>query len=224
MRRPDAAVDRRDATCAVVGRCAGPALCGRSGRTLAATGVGRVGALAALLFGLSGCAAPRAAAPMTADARVGNAALVEYVADSPYVTAEAAYRMAYLLRHDALFDGEFAALRDELVEAGIVRRRWGHAAEQYINRATAAVLICESLRWPGGVNWRLTGLGRYAWRDLQYRNVAGSGADWGLVRGGEFLGMIQRAEEQLRARGSGGPATDGSSAIELGPQPGAERR
>lgn len=186
--------------------------------------VDRISATIVIALAISGCAAPRAAAPVPADALRGNAALVEHIADSPYVTAEAAYRMAYLLRHDAAFEGDFSALASSLIEAGIARKHWRHAPDQYVNRATAAVLICEALRWPGGVNWRLTGLGRYAWRDLQYRNVAGSSAEWGLVRGGEYLGMIQRAEEQLSARGKApGTASDGA-AIELGARPDAERR
>ena len=44
----------------------------------------------------------------------------------------------------------------------------------------------------------MLGLGRYAYRELQYHQIAGPGGDLGLVSGGEFLGIVRKADEYKR--------------------------
>lgn len=155
------------------------------------------------LLALTGCQRPHAPADAPAAPASGNAALVEYIADQPFVTADAAYRAAYVLWKGSAFAGDYASLSAELVAHNIADRGWRFPANEYIDRGTAAYLVCRAADIRGGVNWTLTGLSRYAWRELQYRNIAGPESDWGLIRGGEFLGIVQRADdERVRREGA----------------------
>jgi hypothetical protein len=151
---------------------------------------------------LTGCQATmRHATTQPAVPRTGNAELVMYISDQPYLTAETAYRAAHLLAKGTPFDGDFDALASTLRSAGLIARHWRHTSDQYLDRGAVGFVICRACRIRSGVNWTLTGLGRYAWRELQYKGIAGGGGEYGLMSGGEFVGLLSRAEDYLRRTG-----------------------
>jgi hypothetical protein len=171
-----------------------------------------LGTLAFLL--LSGC---HAASPRTAQPAVPtetNAELVEYISDLPYVTAESAYRAVYILAKGAVFEGDYDALTTAMESDGLIGRGWNRDADTFIDRAAVGHLVARACHIRTGLNWRLTGLGRYAYRELIYLGIAHPGGEYGLISGGEFLGLLARAEEYLHKVGR----TPGEEA-ELGEEP-----
>ncbi len=185
--------------------------------------------LAIIGCGLAGCDAtqrrdtanPVTAQPgaesMTAEAaqaevpRQSSAELMDYIGNQPFVTAEAGYRAAHFLARGESFDGDFPALSAELAGAAIIDDGWHYAPDYVLRRADVGYMICRACDIRTGINWPLFGLGRYAYRELQYLNIAGPGGEWALVSGGEFQGIVRRADEYRRR--AGGPRA------ELGPQP-----
>lgn len=157
--------------------------------------------IALLLTGLTlaGCQATGRAPQLGDVPRESTAELMLFVSNEPYVTAEPAYRVVYALQHGEAFTGDFDALRAALVSDGIIASSWPHAPDQYVNRGTIAYMVCKACEIRTGLNWVLTGLGRYAWRELQYRGIAGPGGELGLMRGGELTGLILRAEDYRRS-------------------------
>lgn len=153
---------------------------------------------AMLCLVLCGCHAtePRATTSLEVP-RAGNAELVLYISDQPYVTAEAAFRAVHLLANGEPFAGDFAELRAALESQGLIGSGWGYVPEQYVKRAAIGYMLCRACRIRTGVNWNLTGLGRYAWRELQYHEIAQGGDENRLMSGGEFVGTLLRAEEYL---------------------------
>lgn len=145
-----------------------------------------------------------------------NAELIEYIADQPFVTAEAAYRSIYILSKGQVYTGDYSSLTQELVTEKIVSPMWNNPADEALDRGAVAYMVARALDIQGGVNWFLTGLGRYALRELQYRQIAHSGGELSLVSGGEYLGILARAEEFLfKKRGS-----QSGERAELGAEPG----
>jgi hypothetical protein len=152
-------------------------------------------AAAACLTAL-GC---RSASPSTQPApRDSSATLVAYIGDQPYVTAEAAYRATYALANDgASFDGDFAALRSALLAAKLIDD-WDYDAATFIHKHAIGVMICRACKIRTGLNWNLTGAGRYAWRELIYHRIARPSGELGLISGGEFVSVLLKAEEYLK--------------------------
>ena len=174
---------------------------------------------AGLMLLAHGCAPPRAMgmAPVPNNA---NAALMDYIGDQPFVTAEAGYRAAYVFWKGQPYDGDFAGVRGALVDGGIASGGWNHDPADCLDRATAGYLICKACGINSGINWPLTGLGRYAWKELQYRQIAQPSGEMGLIGGGEFLGVLIKAEDYARRSGT----TDMGQKAELGAQPAADGR
>jgi hypothetical protein len=164
---------------------------------------------------LPGC---RAALPRTttqpAVPTQSNAELVEYIGDLPYVTAESAYRAIYILSKGEVFEGDYQALTAALVADRLIGQGWNYEADAFLDRAAVAYLVARACRIRTGLNWRLTGLGRYAHRELIYRGIAHPSGECSLISGGEFVGMLARAEEYLHKMGRApGELAD------LGPEP-----
>ena len=170
---------------------------------------------ATALATLSGCQAalPRDTTQTEIPADT-NAELVEYISDQPFVTAEAAYRAIFILETGEIFDGDYEALQSDLRSRGIVAPDWTFAENQCLDRSAVGRLVARACDIQTGINWKLTGLGRYGYRELIYREIAHPGGEYTLVSGGEFLGVLARAEEYLHEVGR--PA--GESA-ELGTEP-----
>ncbi len=170
-----------------------------------------------ILLALAGC---RLTVPSgdgaTASIPAGNAELMAYIAEQPLVSAEAGYRAAYLLHSGEAFAGDFEALRARLAEDDLIPLRWSHAPDEALTRAAVGTLIYRACELKSGVNAQLTGLGRYAWRELQYRRIAEPASEYNLISGGEFVGLLLRADEFR-----GGRRDDPSGpTLELGDRPG----
>lgn len=172
--------------------------------------------VAALGLFLSGCqaAGPRLATTQPTVPTEGNGALAEYIADQPYVTVEPAYRAVYILWKNEVFDGDFDALTGALVSGGVIRSGWDYPPEALISRGSVGYLLCRACGVRSGLNWQLTGLGRYAWRELNYLGIASPLSEYGYVPGGQFIGMLARAEEYMH-RYEKGDVTR----VELGEEP-----
>jgi hypothetical protein len=160
---------------------------------------------------LAGCQAPHMA-PTAPVPHSGTAELVLLIGDQPFVTAEPAYRAIYALANGEAFAGEFAELTEKLRAAGLIGKDWNYAADRCLDRGTVAFMVCRACKIESGVNWRLTGLGRYAWRELQFKRLVGAGSEYPLMSGGEFVGLLSRAEDYLQRthKGGEGPVPLGS--------------
>lgn len=155
-----------------------------------------------LMAGLwSGCRVTLPADRTPGLAPHGNAELTGYIAELPYVTAEAGYRAAHALWKGASFDGDFAALASAL-RSGEIVGDWDHSPNDLLSRSDVGYMICRAADVRSGLNWRMTGLGRYAWRELTYQGIASPGNEYGFLSGGEFLGILARADD-FRARRAG---------------------
>ncbi len=124
----------------------------------------------------------------------GNAALIEYIAQLPYVTAEPGYRAVHILWKQSEFQGDFQALQQTL-RAGEIIGDWDHQPDSILMRGDVGYMLCRALEIKSGLNWVLTGLGRYAWRELNYLGIASPLSETGYVPGGQFLGFLSRAED-----------------------------
>ena len=155
--------------------------------------------LAPLLMGCQ-AAGPHAANPVAVPSET-NAELVEYISDQPYVSAEAAYRAVFILAKGEIFHGDYEALATEMRGNGLIGQTWSYASDTFVDRAAIGFLVPRACHIRSGLNWQVTGLGRYAYRELIFRRIAHPSGELGLISGGEFLGVLARAEEYLRKAG-----------------------
>ena len=163
-----------------------------------------------LLTLFAGCQAPHAPSE-TPPPKTGSAELVMYLADEPFVTAEPAYRAIYALAQGEAFTGDFDTLAGQLRADNLIGKYWNYGADRCLDRAAVAFMVCRACKIQSGVNCMLTGLGRYAWRELQFKGIAEGGSETALMSGGEFVGLLSRAEEYLQRTG-----TTGEQTVELG--------
>ncbi|MCA9243121.1 MAG: hypothetical protein KDA32_04140 [Phycisphaerales bacterium] len=163
--------------------------------------------LAALTM-LAGCASalPRDSRPVPTG---GNAELMSHIADSPYVTSEAGYRAARIVWRGAPFEGDYAALSAELEQGGLIGD-WDLGATDYLRRYQVGQMLCVAAGIKTGVNWNMTGFGRYGYRELVFHEIAEPRGDYGLIPGGEFAGILRRLDDWTARR-------DGTR-VELGPE------
>ncbi len=160
---------------------------------------------------LSGCqrVTVQVAEPPPAD---GNAPLMVYIQQLPFITAEAGYRATHILWKKQVFEGDFDALTATLREGKVIGD-WDYGPDDALNRSAVGHMICRACDIRGGANWLLTGMGRYAWRELNYLEIASPLSEYGYVPGGQFLGILARAEEfQYKWRESAEP-------VQLGDEP-----
>ncbi len=169
-----------------------------------------------LLSLLTGCQAamPRATDQAAVPAET-NAELVEYISDQPFVTAESACRAIYILANGEIFEGSYDELTQTMKSSDLLGDHWTHQDNEFLNRAAIGYLVARACKIRSGLNWRLTGWGRYAYRELIYLKIAHVSGELNLISGGEFLGLLARAEEYLHKTGR----VPGEAA-ELGQEPG----
>lgn len=141
---------------------------------------------------LIGCRATLPADLSPGPVPAGNAELTGYIAELPYVTADAGYRAGYTLWKGEPFDGEFDAVRQEL-RSGKIIGEWEKTPDELLSRAEVGYMVARAIELRRGLNWQLTGLGRYAWRELAYLGIVSASSEYGYVPGGEFLGILGRA-------------------------------
>ncbi len=170
----------------------------------------------------SGCAGrdaePRMSAdatPTPADTRVASAqaeaddpmptqssaALIAWIGRQPFVTAEAGYRIAHVIWAGKMFDGDYAELEAALEAGRVIDGVWEFAPDRPLNRGDVGYIICRAYNIRTGFWWNVLGLGRYAYRELQFHRIAGPGGEFGLPSGGEFQGIIRAADNWLADSG-----------------------
>lgn len=172
-------------------------------------------AVVLLPFVLTGCRAARPHAATQPAVPTGtNAELIEYISDQPFVAAEPAYRAVYILSKGEVYEGGFDELSAEMVGARLVSGAWNYDSTTYLDRAAIGYMVARACNIHTGLNWSLTGLGRYAYRELAYRRIAHPAGELSLISGGEFVGLLARAEEYLHKTGRGA-----GEAAELGAEP-----
>ncbi len=169
------------------GACAAP------DRATSAPVAATAGADDAAAIGASAAAAP--------DVPRGNADLLIYIAEQPILLAEPGYRAAYVLWKGEPFTGDFDELSRVLADGKIAGSWWELSADEPLDRAAVGYLVCRAGELNSGLNWQLTGLGRYAWRELVYHGIARASSEWNLISGGEFLGVLLKTEEYLASIG-----------------------
>lgn len=160
--------------------------------------------VAIALLASSGC---RVSLPNNDLPLESNAELIEHIAYMPYVTADAAWRSLYILKYKQVHQGSFEEVAAELSAAGIDLPEI--TASECPDRTEVAGVFHKICGVQPGLNYTLTGLGRYALRDLQYARIVRTQRDYGPLTGGEFLGLLARAEEEL----------GGTDKVKLGEEP-----
>lgn len=166
----------------------------------------------ALLFA-TGCRLTIPADRLPGPTPAGNAELMNYIAELPYLTADPGYRAAYLLWQNEPYEGEFADLAATLEQNEIVDD-WEVGPNDALSRDKIGYMVCRALDIKRGINWSVTGWGRYAWRDLAYLGIASRVSEIGFLTGGEFLGMMSRASDYVANR-----YASQSQRVDLGPRP-----
>lgn len=147
-----------------------------------------------------------------------NVSLLHYIADQPYVTAEAGYRAVYILWKREEFNGGFEELAAQLLSGRIIDGVWKHHPESRLTRADVGYMICRACDIRTGINWAVTGMGRYAWRELQFKEIAGGGGELGYIRGGEMVTVLAKAGEYAERRAGRNP-----DALDMTAEAGSER-
>jgi hypothetical protein len=161
-----------------------------------------VAAAAGLAAAGFGCRATLPAEMSPGPTPTGNVELTAHIAELPYVTADAGYRAAYALRHGESSEADFEELAAQLRQERIIGD-WDMPPNGLLDRSQVGYMIARAIDLKRGLNWQVTGLGRYAWRELSYLGIASASTDFGFVPGGEFLGILLRASDyQLQRRGS----------------------
>lgn len=173
-------------------------------------------ALFAALLPVAGCQSLHATESEVGPplAELDNPSLVERIQKQPWITADAGYRAIYVVWKGEVFSGDFGALQQELVDGHIVSHTWKDDSDTLLTRAKVGYMVCRALGIRTGLNWQLTGLGRYAWRELYYAGIVDAQSEHGLVSGGQFIGILSRADQKRDELGLARP-TD----VDLGPEP-----
>jgi len=167
-----------------------------------------------------GCAASKTPRQGLDYNQLEDATFLAYLADEPQVSVEEAYR-AMLILADGQDSGKgFEERRRILEERGFARSAWRLRPEQVIDRGSLSYMVCQILRYRGGIDRIILGswgLGdrRYAHRELVHRKLLDSGSlDYQPVTGGLLVGLLARADEEMVAR-----RLYESKGIDLGPEP-----
>jgi hypothetical protein len=156
---------------------------------------------------LTGCAIT-APAPSVEPDSLDDVTFLSQLADRPMVSVAEAYR-AVLILADGQDDAQsFAERQDKLVARGIARAAWGLGPDQAIDKGAVAYMVMRTCQIHGGLNCRTFGswgLGdrRYAFRELVYQRLLpdDAGSDYQVISGGEFVGLLHKADEHMQKAG-----------------------
>ena len=171
----------------------------------------RLRAAAALLITLpallTGCSGLRQTRPPVDPVTVSDSDFVHYLAQVSLVTTDEAFRAMLILVDGQDGSKSFEERRDRLVQRDIVNPAWITGPEYVIDRGAVAAMVCRACKLTGGINLVIfgsMGLGdrRYALRELVYREIMTTGADYAPVSGGEFVGILTRADALLAEQGA----------------------
>jgi hypothetical protein len=160
---------------------------------------------------LAGCVVTPPAPPVD-PATLPDTEFLNYLADRPLVSVDEACRAVLILTDGTDESGSFQQRFDKLQARGIVRPAWKLRPDQAVDKGTVAYMVMRGCRIPGGVNAHLFGswgLGdrRYAVRELMFENLLpeDAGSDYQLISGGEFIGLLHKADQYLQERATEHP-------------------
>ena len=101
------------------------------------------------------------------------------------------------------YDQRVASLKSR----GFLPKSFNHGATDALERGDVAVALAKHLGVRGGLTMRLTGITpRYATRELEYRGVYPPSSPQQIFTGGEFVGVIGKAEDFHRGDPTNLPA------------------
>lgn len=118
--------------------------------------------------------------------------------------ADTARALTILMSEGKENGADFGACKAYLTKRGILPDGWLEKVEATtpITKGRLAVLVCKTLGLKGGIWMRLFGpLPRLALNECAYLEVLPPGCDYGHVRGGELVGVIDRTD-RLRSVGT----------------------
>jgi len=118
--------------------------------------------------------------------------------------ADTARALTILMSEGKENGADFGASKAYLTKRGILPDGWLEKVEATtpITKGRLAVLVCKTLGLKGGIWMRLFGpLPRLALNECAYLEVMPPGCDYGHVRGGELVGVIDRTD-RLRSIGT----------------------
>ena len=102
---------------------------------------------------------------------------------------------------------DYAGRVRELQSRGMLAAGFRQPADEAVERGTLAVALVKALKVRGGLTMQLLGATpRYAVRALEYRGVYPPSSPNQALTGGEFVGVLQKAEEYQRGNPADAPA------------------
>jgi len=136
------------------------------------------------------------------------------VATKPLISNDEAFHglLLYLDAKDdaTTYDQRVAALKSR----GFLPKNFQKPASAALERGTLAVALAKHLNLRGGLTMRLTGVTpRYATRELEYRAVYPPSSPQQIFTGGEFVGVIGKAEDFRRGDPTDLPAAAPPEAV-----------
>lgn len=130
---------------------------------------------------------------------------IYWLSARPLVRSEDAYRAMILLARSESTPANHDQLRAEL-ESIVDGRLAGPPVlnlkpQHAVSHADAAYLLAKTMHYRSGVNWLLTGLPRYAHREMVYAGIlSAQRSDHQLIRGAEMVDALRRADEWMNKR------------------------
>jgi hypothetical protein len=168
---------------------------------------------------LAGCAATTTVNDSVLPRAAGNEEQqqLEYwheVATKPLISNDDAFHGLLLYidgKDDATaYDQRVATLKSR----GFLPKNFDRPANAALERGTLAVALAKHLNLRGGLTMRLTGVTpRYATRELEYRGVYPPSSPQQIFTGGEFVGVIGKAEDFRRGDPTNLPAAAPPEAV-----------
>lgn len=149
-----------------------------------------------LILLLAGCAVTRPR-PKIDPATLDRDSYLSWLADQPMVSAAEAYRAILIVATDKDPGSDFAELQRDVFQRQIARPEWKLAADQAIDKATAAFMAVQVAKIPGGINLNLWGRAlhvsdrRYAYREIVWEGVKwGESPPYQVITGGEMVALL----------------------------------
>lgn len=135
---------------------------------------------------------------------------LQWLSRQPLVRSEDAYRAVLLLKNGQSTPGDFAALQAQAEQEGLTNWQFKMEPGHAVDNGQVAFMLCKAIKQVGGINWCLTGLVRYAYREMVYQEVmVKDRAEYQHITGGEMVDAIGKADAIMQRRGlypSPGPA------------------
>jgi len=129
----------------------------------------------------------------------GSAAYLDRISSGETVSENDAFRGVLMLLEVDDAKDTFRGRTEKLAAKGIVDSWWDFQADKPITRGKVAYMMYQACKVSGGVILTLTGPSqRYCLRELQYQGFVTKGSVFSPVTGGEYVGVLARADAYRR--------------------------